>query len=228
MSGRRIIAGMATLPSRAGTTLLPALLSLLHQVDRLYLYLDGHQASPVTPDRVVPILARDVPHLHDAGKFFGLTLEDDCIYLSADDDILYPRDYVQAILAGLEEHKKAAVGFHGSTFHAPIQSYESDRTVTRFEQGCAAAHPVHMLGTGAAAFDSRTLRFDVRRWPHANMSDLYFALACAEARAAMICLARPPFFLRALASGQPDSIAVTRTSDRREVEMARTLCERLP
>jgi len=44
-SRKRIVAGMATVPSRAAT--LPmAFRSIIRQVDRLCLYLDGHQGVP--------------------------------------------------------------------------------------------------------------------------------------------------------------------------------------
>ena len=55
-----VVAGMATMPSRAATFPL-AFASLIRQVDRLYLYLDGHAECPAPArgdPRVVPPLQR--------------------------------------------------------------------------------------------------------------------------------------------------------------------------
>ena len=73
---RLIVAGMATMPSRAATFPL-ALRSILPQVDRLYLYLDGHFEVPEVArgdPRIVSILSRDVPDLRGNGKFLALSL----------------------------------------------------------------------------------------------------------------------------------------------------------
>src|SRR5262245_39723919 len=65
ISDRRIVAGMATMPSRASTFPV-AFRSIVQQVDRLYLYLDGHQEVPEiarNDPRVIPIFSRDEPKL---------------------------------------------------------------------------------------------------------------------------------------------------------------------
>src|SRR5215472_15189688 len=95
--GQRAVAGMATMPSRAAT--LPvAVHSIIGQVDRLYLYLDGHEEVPKSVrdnSRVIPIFAREEPGLGDGGKFLGLVRERErCLYIGVDDDIVYPPNYV--------------------------------------------------------------------------------------------------------------------------------------
>jgi hypothetical protein len=57
---KRIVAGLATMPSRAASFPV-AFRSIVHQVDRLYLYLDGHQEVPEvarSDRRVIPIFRR--------------------------------------------------------------------------------------------------------------------------------------------------------------------------
>ncbi|OOZ20715.1 hypothetical protein [Solemya velum gill symbiont] len=44
----------------------------------------------------------------------------------------------------------------------------------------ATESSVHILGTCTTAFNTDTLRLDVRRWKHRNMVDLTFALICTE------------------------------------------------
>ena len=94
---RRVVAGMATMPSRA-KTFPKAFLGIINQVDRLYLYLDGHAEVPECTHgdpRVVPIFASEQPGLGGDGKYLGLLQESQpCFYVGVDDDIVYPPDYV--------------------------------------------------------------------------------------------------------------------------------------
>jgi Ca2+-binding RTX toxin-like protein len=64
-SKRFVVAGIATSPSRAAS-FPTAFRSIVRQVDRLYLYLDGHSEVPEparNDPRVVPILWSEVPGL---------------------------------------------------------------------------------------------------------------------------------------------------------------------
>src|SRR5689334_9730019 len=82
--GQRAVAGMATMPSRA-TTFPLAVRSIIDQVDRLYLYLDGHEEVPKSVrdnPRVIPIFAREEPGLGCDGKFLGVVRErEPCLYI---------------------------------------------------------------------------------------------------------------------------------------------------
>jgi len=205
-----IVAGMATMPSRAHT-FPTAFRSVIDQVDRLYLYLDGHDAVPPAArndPRVVPIFSRDVPGLHGNGKFLGLTMETGrCLYLGIDDDIAYPSSYVRRMSKALAACRgSAVVGYHGSLLLEPFTSYAKSRKTIWFAGALPEARYVDVLGTGTVMFDTGILRFDMRTWPHVNMLDLYFALEAAAANLALICLPRRRRYLRALEEQQSDSI----------------------
>ena len=215
---RRVIAGMATLPSRAATTFPAALRSIIPQVDRLYLYLDGHQEVPEAARhdaRIIPIFSRDEPGLAEGGKFLGLEREtENCFYATVDDDILYPPNYVTRLAARLRAHgSRAVVGVHGSVLHRPLASYNRDRDLFHFTGELKFEQTVDVLGSGTIIFDTAVLRFDVRRWPHINMSDLDVAIEAAKSRLPMICVARKRNFLQALGNEQPDSIYSAMTRD---------------
>jgi len=201
---------MATMPSRA-VTFPEALRSILPQVDRLYLYLDGHQEVPEASrhdERIIPIFSRDEPGLAGAGKFLGLERETEpCLYVTVDDDILYPPNYVAYLAARLRAHgSRAVVGVHGSVHHRPLTSYKRNRDIFHFTGQLKFEQTVDALGTGTTMFDTAVLRFDVRRWPQINMSDLDVAIEAAKSRLPMICVARRRNFLQALSNDQPDSI----------------------
>jgi hypothetical protein len=227
-----IVAGMATMPSRVDS--FPAAFrSVVGQVDRLYLYLDGHDAVPPEAKgdpRVIPVFAEAFPGLRGNGKFIGLTLEtNDCLYLGIDDDIVYPRDYASRTRKALAAcDGPAVVGYHGSVLLDPFVSYVKSREVFWFAAALPKRRSVDVLGTGTVMFDTRTLRFDVRNWQHANMLDLYFALEAAAANVALICLPRPRGYLRVIEDRQSDSIyAKLLQDDSIETKLAIELRERL-
>jgi len=206
---RLVIAGMATMPSR-GQTMATVLRSIVPQVDRLYLYLDGHSEVPAAAQgepRIVSVLSRDRPGLHGNGKFLPLSLESASFdFVGVDDDIAYPSDYVASLRAGRRKQPKGAVvGYHGMIFARPMVGYRQGRKVFHFKKGLDAPRVVDALGTGTVMFSTGHLRFDVDTWPYVNCADICLALEAAKAKVPLICLKRDAAFLRSLEGNQPDS-----------------------
>ncbi|MGE0716134.1 MAG: glycosyltransferase family 2 protein, partial [Alphaproteobacteria bacterium] len=172
-----VVAGMATMPTR-GETFPIALHSILPQVDRLYLFLDRFAEPPVAADpKIVVLRSQDFGDLRANGKLLGLVMcAHPTIYLSVDDDILYPPDFARRMTELLAaEPGPAALGVHGARLRTPFASYRDDRDVVHRMAEVTEPMPVAILGTDAAAFDTRALKFDVRAWRQVNMVDLGFA-----------------------------------------------------
>src|SRR5262245_25163322 len=228
-SGEFIVAGMATMPSRAAT--FPyAVRSIIRQVDKLYLYLDGFSECPAPARndvRIVPIFSQDFPNLHANGKLLGLSLEKNpCLYVTVDDDLYYFRKFVTALRSALATHYDAAVvGYHGSILARPLVRYNLNRTIYHYTSGLDQETIVDIVATGAAMFSSDALRFDVRNWPFKNMVDLGMALEAAKAGLPLIAVARRPGeTLFALAEHQEDSIfAALKKDDSFQTALAREL-----
>jgi hypothetical protein len=203
------VAGLATMPSRLGS-LAVVLPLILGQVDRLYLFLDGHDSVPAfARDPKIEVLqARDYVRLGCSGRYLGLVLDPiDCVYLSVDDDILYPPNYVATMLRGLARHGgRAVVGVHGERYRPPFTSFKRSRIVDHFQDRLLRDRRVHALGGGTAAFLSRALTFDPRDWPVCNMDDLQLAITAERAGLPRICIRRRKDFLRAVAESQSDSL----------------------
>jgi hypothetical protein len=200
---------MATMPSRAHTLGL-ALSSILPQLDRLYVYLDGHDEIPASlraEEKIVPVLSAAMPGLRAAGKFIALTLEpSNFIFVGCDDDIAYPASYVTHSLRGLQRNREpAVVGIHGASLRAGLTSYRSGRTVFHFSDKLRKPAVVDVLGTGTVVFSTAQLRFDVGGWTNFRAADLCLAMEAARAGISLICLPRRRAYLRALDGCQPDS-----------------------
>lgn len=151
-TGGRVVAGMATIPSRT-VQLELAVRSLLPQVDSLVVYLNNFGDAPtpaVLADPKVLVLRSESAQgdLRDVGKFAAWAQSAD-FYLSVDDDIIYPPNFVtQLVKASLELGEAAAVGVHGAMLNQPIQSYFRDRLVHHCRATLETLEQVHVVGTG--------------------------------------------------------------------------------
>ena len=162
MSDARIVA-MATFPPRK-EGMLQVVSALLPQCDKFYLYLNKYKEVPPelpVDDRLVPVLAgpdQELPDVGSHGKFYWLG-KDPGYYLSVDDDIFYPPDYVEYLVAGVEKYKRRAiVGLHGGIYRVrpggalPPGGFAKDhRTLYPYDKAFSKDMSVHILGAGVMA-----------------------------------------------------------------------------
>ncbi|OOZ19033.1 hypothetical protein BOW28_01040 [Solemya velum gill symbiont] len=128
-------------------------------------------------------------------------------YFSLDDDILYPRDYVERMTDFLQRGNNAFIaGVHGARLKTDIKHYLTDRDVANRRMAIATESSVHILGTCTTAFNTDTLRLDVRRWKHRNMVDLTFALICTERGIPLKIISREENWVGSQEENQSDSI----------------------
>lgn len=212
-----IVAGMATMPSRIATAP-QAIASILPQVDRLWLCLDGFEAVPdfAIHPKITYQFGRDHGGLKAEGKFLGLTLDDQAeVYVTVDDDILYPANYVERLLFFRKLLPgRVAVGCHGSVFRPPIRSYAKDRKVwTARRRQLLPWRTVDVLATNGSLHLVRDLKFDPRAWQHRNQVDLNFLEEAIEAGVRFALPPRPRNWVHALETRQKDSIYVKLLKD---------------
>ncbi len=220
-----VVAALACIPSRAKT--LPRVVeSLLPQVDRLCLYLNGYGDVPefLKHPRITVARSQDHGDRGDAGKMFW-TGQDEGYYLTCDDDIIYPPDYVAQVVRGIEKyHRKAAVGFHGNVLVPPIHSYIRSKRSIRFSEPLSCDTPAHILGTGVAGFHTDTIRVRPSDFALPNMADNWFGVLSQQQRVPLVVLAHPGRWLRNL-DYYADSIfshSDKAANTSMDVEMART------
>ncbi len=189
--GQDVVGGMATFPAREAT-LKATLPSILSQVDRLHVYLNGYEHIPdyLNVPKVNAILGKAARgDLRDNGKFFGLVDEKGYLF-TFDDDIFYPPDYVARMVAAIEAYgRTAAIGVHGVTFPPYPADYLADRDVQIFHRA-ADARIVDLLGTGTTAFHSDTMKFTLTDFRSKGICDLWFARIAAEQSVPLINIER--------------------------------------
>lgn len=178
-----IVVGIASIPSRA-LQLKKTVESLLPQVDKINLSLNGYREIPkIFKHDKVEIELTDGT---DEQKF--RKVEGD-IYLSCDDDLIYPINYVEFIKHALENHD--IITFHGRNFQSlPISSYYKSKS-SRYRCLDKVAHDIYVQfgGTGCAAFMPEKFMLTLKDFPHKYMADIQFAIAAKKARKKIVCLA---------------------------------------
>lgn len=210
-----ITASMSTIAWRE-PGLARAVASILPQVDRLNVFLQGYDATPTClyNRKVVVLRDTDAPEsaaLGASAKFHwhwhGLL--DEGHHIVVDDDIEYPPDYVARCVAKIDEHgRRPIVGFHGMIYRRRLSSYFRDRRVWPFDKRCQSDRFVHALGTGTTAYHTSAIRLTPYDFAEPNSCDLFLGLAAQRQRVPMVCLARPHGYLKALPlAGDPRACA---------------------
>ncbi|MGN6090628.1 MAG: hypothetical protein ACTHNT_15205, partial [Actinomycetales bacterium] len=219
-AGDRVRVGLASFPARA-SGLRTVVESMIDQADEVCVYLNGYRDVPAWLTQLTELTHRVRavlgPDLGDRGKFAFLDGFRG-YYLSVDDDIAYPPDYVAASLSAVERwSRQAVVGWHGSVLSPDIADYydHSRRRVLHHARHCPSDEYVHVLGTGALAFHTDTLSISLDDFEQPNLADLYFARLAHRQGVPAVSLAHPAGWAPAIPFPREETIwgaSVDRTS----------------
>jgi len=176
----KITATMASMPSRMNACE-DAVKSLLPQVNELWIYLNDFTFIPDFMNHSRIKLFQSQKHigdLGDAGKFYQSHLIKG-YHFTVDDDIIYPADYCQKMIAGIEQYKKKAViTTHGRKWKKmPVKSYyHNDAFVCQCTKNQDSDQMLHVPGTGVMAYHTDTMQFEIDQFKSSNMADIWAAV----------------------------------------------------
>lgn len=192
-----VIAGIASIPKREAL-LRNTIEALAPQVDHIVVYLNNYSDTPswLNGDNLTVKKSQEFGDLRDNGKFFGLSLIDQpAYYLTCDDDLSYPSDYVYRMIERVRHYRHSAVvGVHGVIYAKHPTSFFS-RTSVHFAQALTHDLPVSAVGTGTAAFHTSTISPDVEDLGAGGMADLKLGALLKGAQIPSIAVSRPPGWL---------------------------------
>ncbi|NIO39125.1 MAG: hypothetical protein GTO41_02335 [Burkholderiales bacterium] len=195
------IATLATVPDREHL-LDQVIESLIPQVDRVYVYLNGHDELPASLRRETVHVAWSKDHgdLGDAGKFFWAgRLPDNCYHFTCDDDLIYPDDYASTLADAIDYYgRQALISVHGAILREPITSYYKCRKVYPCLESLDADHQADVLGTGVLAYHTDTIDLSIHDFPIADMTDIWLAVAAKHQHVPRIVIAHERGWLRYL------------------------------
>lgn len=177
----KIVVGIATMNSRKNS---------LNKV------IDCLNKQTVKPDKIC-IYNNDENEFNatDNGKFYYFTTEEskneDVIFLSMDDDIYYPQNYVETMVEAVIKHQ-TIVTHHGRLLSGLDRNYYRGHTQFR----CLDVNPyereIDIAGTGVTAFHTSYFKpSNVFHSEFKRMSDCIFSLEAAKQNKKIIVLKHP-------------------------------------
>jgi len=126
----------------------------------------------------------------DNAKFFHLKdIESPCYYLTCDDDLVYPKDYIQHTLELIDKFR-TIITYHGRILKRPVESYYRKNQIFDFRGEQPLDMFVDVGGTGVMGF--RTDDFnpvDIYKSEFKCMSDLVLSLEAKKQGKRIICAA---------------------------------------
>lgn len=165
----RIVVSLTTTPARARSLsrVLAGLLDQTEPPDRIVLALPRQtRAGLAYPDPAHLRLPAgvDVLPCEDEGPATkllpALALEPDALVVAVDDDVIYPRGFIAALLAGHRRWPAAALGFRGVRLRPGVRFADLDHVLAT---GIPEARPVDVLfGTWGYMLPARALGPEVR------------------------------------------------------------------
>lgn len=156
MTRPKCIGSMASHPGRR-KTLSDVVEAIAPQLDTLYLYLNEYDRIPEELNRhanVVPLLGyQHRGDLSAAGKMIFLTHENSGQAFVLDDDIIYPPDYVETMLA-IHDSLGGNVGIcvHGSIIPDSASWYYERSVIYDVETELTDVAAVNLIGSGTFSY----------------------------------------------------------------------------
>ena len=149
----QITIGMASIPDRM-TGMQRVLQDMLPACDNFDLYLNNYPAGfhlPIFEDPKLTIF-RSPPDLGARGKLY-MAYRTPGYYLTVDDDLIYPPNYVYMTIQGIEKYRRqAVVSYHGCLFADRADPMNPPTRHLFSHQGFVPQDClVHMIGTGLMA-----------------------------------------------------------------------------
>ena len=223
-ASEQVLVGIASIPEREHS-LERVVGALAPQADRIHVSLNGYQQVPSFLDEHdhVSATVRNGDNGGDAEKF-AMVDDWDGYVVTCDDDILYPPDYIQTLLAGIGRHgQRTAVSFHGGV----TRGWNGSRkAATHKSIRCLGSLPeddpdVNVLGTGTLAYHADHVPVWRDLFRHPNMADVHFAAHARNMGFAMVALAHEEGWLQDISPGPGIYESAARTASQRKRVLGR-------
>jgi hypothetical protein len=172
-------------------SLVKSLESIIDQCDIINVSLNSHEGDipEILYDDKINLILSD-NSLGDAMKFYELD-KSDGYFLTVDDDLIYPPNYVEYMIAKCKEYGNTKViTLHGRNFNVfPIKSYyakASERYSCLHHVGKNAS--VQFGGTGVMCFHTDLLKLPIDYFKYPNMADVWVGKYCYENNIEILCV----------------------------------------
>jgi hypothetical protein len=172
--------------------------SIYDQCDEVNIFLNDHEGEIPSQflDKKINLYFSDNRY-GDALKFAKL-IESDGYYLTIDDDLIYPPNYVDHMITRCKEFSnKRVITLHGRKFSKePIKSFYS----SYIEFYHCLSHQkrdalIHFGGTGVMCFHTSLMKIPITYFEYPNMADVWIGKYCFENNIEVLSIAHTKNFL---------------------------------
>lgn len=171
-------------------TLIKTIESVYDQCDVINVALNNYNEIPVELyDKKINLFITD-NEKGDGYKFYNL-INSNGYFLTIDDDLIYPKDYVKFMVNKIEAYRrKFIITLHGRNFkNFPIRSYYDGKVteVLHFRQTLNEDKKVQFGGTGVMGFHTDLFKVDIDYFKHPNMADVWIGKFAKENDLTIMC-----------------------------------------
>jgi hypothetical protein len=179
-------------------SLVKTIKSIYDQCDEINIFLNDHEGEipPQFLDKKINLYFSDNRY-GDALKFAKL-IESDGYYLTIDDDLIYPPNYVDHMITRCKEFSnKRVITLHGRKFSGdPIKSFYNSYIEFYHCLGHQKRDAlIHFGGTGVMCFHTSLMKIPITYFEHPNMADVWVGKYCFENNIEVLSIAHDKNFL---------------------------------
>jgi len=176
--------------------------SIYDQVDLIHLVLNWYQEIPdwiKEKGKIFPHLNPQNTNAHDsiwiyleAENAVGRIEHTGRYYFTMDDDLLYPQNYIDKLIACIEKNeRRAVITVHGSIIKRLFKNYFQSRRTFGFSDALDEDIVVSTAGVGTTAFHSSTIKPTLQNFPFPFARDLWASILCAKHKVPIVTIQRP-------------------------------------
>jgi hypothetical protein len=136
--------------------------------------------------------------LGDSARYLPLKDINESYIFSIDDDILYPRHYIEDTIKRMKENNYKIVSYHGRSFDSfPIKSYYNEKCLKyRCLDSMFMDDVVQFGGTGVMAFHTKDFKPSIDIFKRKNMADIFIGLEADRLNIPINCLSHEKGYFR--------------------------------
>lgn len=176
---------------------------ILDQCDFIYVNLAGHNQYP---DELLYNQTIVIEHIYAGSqvRLFDYNHNDGSdYYFTIDDDILYPPNYTEYMLAKMQQYRnKAICCVHGSDINLnKTKDYYKKKFTKKFHSQLSLDTDVMFPGVGTACFHKQSFTLHISDIKVDNMTDVYTGIFAAQQGLRVISVQREANWLQRLDEG---------------------------
>lgn len=154
---RKIVIALASFPARK-MGMLSVIKALRNQCDRICIWLNDYDEIPEElkdDDKLEIILAKEKSCLRENGRLYWVNKYSNAYYLTVDDDIDYPPNYVKDIISKNNLYPNSIISYHGAIFT------NAKEKILQFVGPLDDDMQVHRIGGGVACMIPSKIGFTI-------------------------------------------------------------------